>query len=447
MSARRKSSASRNRARYIGSVKIYFPDSNGATRVKWVDSFGTSHDTKRGTESEAIELALEVDAQLQRGAGAKGDISIGEAIDDYLSTAKGRNQKDRSGKTDWSRSHHEQVRIRLERGTFLFRSLPCCDVTLALLDKMRSYGGTPQMVEQYTSALRGWLKWGRANRYFTSEQAILLPTRIYMPAPLELSTPAPKRGGGKSARLGSREVKAEDAPSIEQVRSLGDELQKLYPHGRLAVELSAESGVRVAELLQLTADDIDVARSRISVNWQVCDKQTTNNVSRRVPPKHGSVRTAGFQARSQTGFDLQMAVGARVAQAKRERKEGSNPESLLFPHPVGNRLFWYTEWKNDFVKPATLAAGWPYERFEQEYRRLDKKTGKFVTRTRTVTQFDLTWHSLRHRFARTAIDVLGLDPVQLTSVGGWKNVSTVMQRYYRPGQEHLDAALQKFLGH
>ena len=444
MSTQLTPTTTRKRARYIGEVKIFLPASKGATRVKWVDSFGNAHDTKRATESEAIALAKEIAAQLQRGAGAKGDVPIGKAVDDYLSTGKGRNQTDRSGKTDWSRSHHTQVRIRLERGTFLFRSMPCQDVTLALLDEMRAYAGTPQMVEQYTSALRGWLVWGRANGYFTSEQAILLPTRIYMPRPHKPSTPAPQRGARGSASNTSREVKAEDAPTIEQVRRLGDEMQTLYPYGRLAVELSAESGTRVGELLQLTADDIDVPRRRVQVDWQVCDVESAANPSRRVPPKHGSIRTAGFQAYSQTGFDLQGTMADRVARALWERDHGMNPEALLFPHPGDSELFWYTDWKKLFVKPAMLAADWPYERFEQTQERLNKKLGKYVTQTRIVTQFDLTWHSLRHRFARTGIDVIGLTPAELTIVGGWKNVSTVMERYYRAGQEHRDAALGKF---
>lgn len=446
MSTQRGPKKVRAKARYVGDVKIYLPDASGATRLKWVDLFGNSHDTKRATAVEAMELAEEIAAQLQRGAGANGNATIGEAVDDYLSTAKGRKKRDKYGNTDWSRSHHEQVRIRLERATFLFRSLPCCDVTLSLLDTMRSYAGTPQMVEQYTSVLRGWLEWGRSNRYFTSEQAVLLPRGIFMPAPLEPSTPAPKRAGRNVVSRKSREVMKEDAPTSKQVRKLGIELQKLYAHGRLAVELSAESGLRVCELLQLTADDIETTKRHIRVDWQICDKQTKGHASRRVPPKHGSVRTAAYQRRSQTGFDLGQAMIARVREAKLEFADGSNPEALLFPHPTAQRLFWYTEWKNDFVKPATLKAGWRNETFEQTYRQLDKKAGKFVTRIRTVTQFDLTWHSLRHRFARTALDVLGLSPAQLTIVGGWKNVQTVMDRYYKPGEEHLVAALAKFGG-
>ena len=82
-------SQKRNRARHIGSVRIYLPGkmarhaSSGSTRSEHPT---TPSETAR---AEAIALAEEVAAQLPAGAGAKGDISMGEAIDDYLSTAKG----------------------------------------------------------------------------------------------------------------------------------------------------------------------------------------------------------------------------------------------------------------------------------------------------------------------------------------------------------------------
>lgn len=447
MSTQGTPTAKRKKARFIGNVKIYLPDSKGVTRVKWVDSFGNAHDTKRASESEAIELAKVIDAQLKRGRGERGGVSIGESIDDYLSSPDGRNHKDTTHRTDWSPSHHKQLRIRLSRASYFCRDVKCSDVTLELLDKMRAQGGTPQMVQQLTSALRGWLKWGRENYYLTSQQAMLLPPGIYMPGSLAPSTRMPRRSTGAPPTRNRREVQCEDAPSLTQVRNLGDELQRRHPHGRLAVELSAESGLRVCELLQLTIDDIDLEAAAIDVLWQLRFLPASSLESRRVRPKHGITRTTYFPDLSQTGYDLSRALHSRLEQAKLERANGFNAEGLLFPHPISNDLFLYSEWKSDFVKPAALAAGWPYQEFDEQRFRLDTKIRRLVDQQRHVTQFDLVWHSLRHRFARTAIDVYNLTPAELCKIGGWSNVQTVVDRYYRPGEEHQAGAQQKIRNH
>ena len=444
MSTQLTPTTTRQRARYIGEVKIYLPDSKGATRVKWVDSFGNAHDTKRATESEAIALAKEIDAQLKRGSGERGSMSIGESIDEYLSSPDGRNHKDITHGTDWTPGHHNQIRIRLRRASYFCRDVNSSDVTLELLDKMRAQGGTPRMVQQLTSALRGWLSWGRENYYLTSQQAMLLPRGIYMPGSLAPSTKKPRRSTGAPPIRNRREVQCEDAPSLIQVRDLGDELQRLYPHGRLAVELSAESGTRVCETLQLTIDDVDLEAAAIDILWQLHFVRASSPESRRVRPKHGITRTTFFPDLSQTGYDLSQALHSRVEQAKLERANGYNTEGLLFPHPASGDLFSYSEWKSDFVKPAALAAGWPYQEFDEQRLRLDTKIQKLVDQQRHVQQFDLVWHSLRHRFARTAVDVHKLTPAELCKIGGWSSVQTVVDNYYRPGEEHQAGAQEKF---
>jgi integrase len=55
----------------------------------------------------------------------------------------------------------------------------------------------------------------------------------------------------------------------------------------------------------------------------------------------------------------------------------------------------------------------------------------------------LPWHSLRHRFARWMIDRFGLDAGELMAVGGWENIATVENRYYKSSQEHEESALDR----
>src|SRR3954451_25460953 len=55
----------------------------------------------------------------------------------------------------------------------------------------------------------------------------------------------------------------------------------------------------------------------------------------------------------------------------------------------------------------------------------------------------LPWHSLCHRFARWMIDRFGLEAGELMAVGGWENIATVENRYYKGGQEHEERALDR----
>jgi hypothetical protein len=41
------------------------------------------------------------------------------------------------------------------------------------------------------------------------------------------------------------------------------------------------------------------------------------------------------------------------------------------------------------------------------------------------------------------IDRFGLEAGELMAVGGWENIATVENRYYRSGQEHEESALDR----
>jgi hypothetical protein len=56
----------------------------------------------------------------------------------------------------------------------------------------------------------------------------------------------------------------------------------------------------------------------------------------------------------------------------------------------------------------------------------------------------LTWHSLRHRYARTCVDIRKLSAGELMAHGGWENETVVKNRYYNAGEEHFDSGSKKF---
>ena len=144
-----------------------------------------------------------------------------------------------------------------------------------------------------------------------------------------------------------------------------------------------------------------------------------------------------------TGYPLRAELEKRRKQALEEQAAGTNPEARLFPAKQGG-MHHHSSLMSDYFAPAAIAAGWPHQEWVEMCERWDKKQKKFVLVTRQRTQFALPWHSLRHRFARYCIDVLGLTAGELMAVGGWENETVVRNRYYNVGQEHADSALSKF---
>ncbi len=54
------------------------------------------------------------------------------------------------------------------------------------------------------------------------------------------------------------------------------------------------------------------------------------------------------------------------------------------------------------------------------------------------------WHSLRHKFALICVDDRELPIGIMMDIGGWENKNTVDQRYYKSGEDNIDAAGKYF---
>jgi hypothetical protein len=179
------------------------------------------------------------------------------------------------------------------------------------------------------------------------------------------------------------------------------------------------------------------------VLWQIsASKRGGRDANRRKRPKGEKTRSVAVTEVSVTGYPLASAVQGRAAAALAEQAAGLNDEALLFPTRTG-LLFHHSSFSTDYLAPAAIAAGWPYDEWEEEYTSRNRKTGSVEQRTRTRRQFVHTWHSHRHRFARTAIDVVDFTAGELMAMGGWENEAVVRNRYYKTGEEHRMSAFAK----
>lgn len=432
---------------HVGPVNILAPSGKSPYfRLTWTDPNGRPGGTSAGRDLAAAKgKASDIAASLERASGPKGMRILTDIVDEYVQAPDTNRANDDA---PWTDGHRAAVARNLRRTLRGYGDRRAMDVDRALLDAMRANAGTPKMVRINTSALRGLLEWGNAAGYFTVEQAQLLPTRCPKVKPALAGTSAPsRRRPGRAVGTSKDYIRPEDAPDKALVTAAGTELQRLAPRwGRLAIEVSCDSGLRWGEQFQLTAYDISPCETgaRIEVDWQI-DRtaKSKDGHARRTLPKGGKTRVTGVSHTSFTGYPISEELLARREEALREQEAGINPQALMFPTDSG-QMFHHSHFMSDYFHPAALAAGWPYVDWTETYDKWDPKTATYQRLTRERRQFTLTWHSNRHRFARTCIDVRRLDTGELMAVGGWESETVVRNRYYRHGKEHTKSALAKF---
>lgn len=160
--------------------------------------------------------------------------------------------------------------------------------------------------------------------------------------------------------------------------------------------LVAYSGLRWGEMAALTADRVDPARRRITVDRQVIE---TRHALALAPPKNRRRRTTMYPARTPGGADLAALVTRRLAEV--------GPGELLFPSPKG---CWprRSNYRRNTFEPAAIAAGWP--------RRPD---GRWAW----------TFHSLRHVFATWALAQPGARIEDVSRLMGHSTVRVTQDLY------------------
>lgn len=430
----------------VGIVSILAPKGDDPYyRCSWTRADGKAGRTTAGrTLEDAKAKAESIDRFESRAAGARSYAPIEDAVKEWVSTPVRRNQKKHGA--DWSDKQHSLVTRLMTKMMRVLDGEICLDMDRALADRLRAQAGTPNGVQANTSVLRCFLRWGVSAGYFTPAIGDLLPVRTVMPDPNLAGTPAPRRSD-RIRLVGSHEdyIDDEDVPTIDDLRRLADEMDRLLPLcGRLMVEFAADSGPRWAEQMQLTALDIVVSgKPHVLINHQLNEVAgKANGLLRRKPPKGGKRRITGLAEATLTGYPLREEMLARRAAALAEQARGENPEALLFP--INGRLLFSSEFHADLFTPAATAAGWMQQTWVEKYSQWDPSRRAYVVRTRQRKQWVHVWHSLRHLYARTCVDVRNFTPGELMATGGWENMATVMNRYYRSGKDNQASALDKF---
>jgi hypothetical protein len=153
----------------VGNVNVLAPTAKFRYyRLTWIEPDGRHGRTSGGkTLNGAMSKAAEIDAGLQRATGPKGLTPLDQVKEEYLASPVKRNQKTRK---DWSPSHHRQAIQVLHRTLRGYESYPALAVDRSLADSIRAQAGTDRTVTENTSMLRGLLRWGHIQGYFSADR-------------------------------------------------------------------------------------------------------------------------------------------------------------------------------------------------------------------------------------------------------------------------------------
>lgn len=424
-----------------GHVVLHEPTPNRPYyRLDYRDQTGQRHQPNVGrSPAAALARAQQLDAELSHLSGGQDDRTLGDLMDEYLSTPVGRHRSAHGRLTgrNWSPSQYASVRGDLRRAVAEVRELPAWQLDRATIDHMRTACGTMGQVSALTGRVRCFLRWCEEQGALTREQVALLPATLAPVKRPRYAQPAPRPQRLHVAPLQGRSeayIDEEDCPTRQEVLDLAAALgQRVPAWGELAVHLAVGCGLREGEQFQLRADDlrpVGDGEYDLHVDWQ-----WSSVPGRRSRPKHGKRRIVPLNGLpTRDGYPLLEALLARAEAARAERAAGRNPEALLFPAPRGG-MWWSTSLSTKRIVPAMKSASWAFT-MVQETRTVRGGRRKTVA----VTQMHRTWHSLRHRFARDMIDYIGLSDGALMAIGGWADLDTVRARYYRTGAEHLQMA-------
>lgn len=280
--------------------------------------------------------------------------------------------------------------------------------------------------KQVKKRLSALVHWAARAEYCTTQQALNVGL-VWWEAPKGYVAPPKRREIATVAgEVASVYLPPEEVMDAEELDIIGDGLQLYYRHGTLFGETGAALGLRQGELFAMRVDYVDCPRRRYQVHDQWNQKTGTYT-----EPKHRKRRTAVWQPeRTITGYDLDAALAARIAEVRVEQAAGRNPDGLIFPAPRGGN--WNASNFDERVwVPAMAAAGISYVTYEQPVR-----TQRGVMRRRVLFRF--TCHSLRDRYAVSALNLWEIEPNELAVLGGWKDAEVIYKRYYGATSRTLD---------
>ncbi len=311
----------------------------------------------------------------------------------------------------WSRKHaHTQRRLCERFVAPVIGGLACEDIKTAHMQAVVNAAPTAQEGKRLHALVSALAGAGITGGYLASARL----KQVHWQASGRPSPQAQATVAGESVLF----VDPAEIPAHADVAKLGQALAASPARGQLyelMVNLAAYTGLRWGELAALTIAQIDQAARVITVDRKVVE------IGGRLfteTPKNRKLRRTIYPRRTPEGYPLAEMIAARIAQARAEQENQTNPLGLMFPSPTGKH------WRaNNFgrrvLAPAYQAAGW---------------------RGTASTARPWTWHSLRHVFCTTALFTWGMDATDVSRLAGHANYRITLDLYVGATAGTLDRA-------
>ena len=380
-------------------ITVYPPSTTPYHRIRyWMD--GKRYSTNCGKNfDQVVERIGEILDQIDSGTVNSGQ-PVSKLIDAWLDPSRPRARV-------WSLRYRQGLEY-LDR-TYLrpmIGNLRCRDLRDSHLQPILDAAPSESEAKRIKRVLRSMLRWGYDSGYLPTNADRLL-VQVHWRGKTVQTVSA----------IGSdpMAVTPDSIPTHEAVESLRQAIHELpdsAPHDALMVALAAYSGLRLGEILELRASDIDTSKRRIKVRRQWLDATTSpGQVS---TPKWGKTRTTIYPIDTPAGYALAAAVRARVRQVSRQ-----DPDGLMFPAPRGGHWVQRNFYARRF-DPACEAAGWPM--VTQTRRRRDGKAMKEKCKA-------WTFHSLRHVFCTWLLWECEASPADVAKAAGHASPETTLRVY------------------
>ncbi|MGN6687465.1 MAG: hypothetical protein ACTHK1_08000 [Actinomycetales bacterium] len=362
----------------------------------------------------AVLAAVET---VRRRTQPRAESSVATLIEDYL-------QQHLAGGWDTTTFNDRRRDLAgLRRET---EGVVCADLDVEHLRKGVQSAGTSKRGKFLKNRYRHLLTWGERHDYVRPEQVAMCDKAEWR-APDGWKEPKPLKDLARLAGTSRSAVPRGSVLTFAQVNAWATACGEIDAHSEGLVQTFAATGLRFSEGIMLTADPavadarlgnlVDLTAWEVQVRWQTSEEGGRSSEL----PKADKVRDVVIPSRGKnpTGFDLRAWLGARGEAALKEQKAGTNPLALYFPSPEG-QVWWHSNLRGK-VWVRALA------KFADDWAPVTTITHA-NGRTRRHQRFTL--HSLRDRYACTAVDNWHYTKAELFAQGGWEDMATVERYYY-----------------
>jgi len=364
-------------------------------------SDGTPIDTSGGrTKDGAIAAALDILARHQPGAGDLTHRPFSELLKAFI-------EPENHGEK-WSRRHAGNVAglVRNHVPDDLWKEA-CRNLRPGhferMLNRMRARGMAPATVERVGATMRAAITFGRKHGYLDQGHDPMFGVSY--------------SAGGRTRRAVERQAAGFELWVPEDARPGMDDKNRLATAMRevsgldwwwLATHVAGECGLRWGELIRLTPDRINFEKQAFLIDRQWSENDDGTFESKL--PKMGRRRLVPFPAWMTEDLRKRSEQVAEDHASAYRSGRSRNEFELLFPTREG-RIPRRGNWNRRVITPARLEAKWPV------YRKTEQQPDGT---TRTLYDWQWSWHSLRHLFCSHAISKngLNLDPEVAADIAG-----------------------------